>query len=333
MGHAVRLGALLHHFPGGADLICCVDGPLASQHFPEAAQFRRADRDTVNEAVSEGVMAGDLTVLVVDLPQHDLAYWRLGSDRVLTIAIDDKGGFGIAADIVVNQSDIAGTAPYPDLPPHALVLRGLRCALLRQAFSAPAAESFPRSGVGFVAGSGEYSDAWIADVVRNLETESMGPVSIVISTTHPSRTELMEIGAARAIDVATGLSPERMCEFYRRLDLCAMTGGTAIFEAMSTGTPVLCYPILDDMLQQTQLLSSLGGVIALPRSQAGTGAIEKAVREVLSDRTRLRRVGATARSLVDGQGCVRVAALIGGVIDRWLSGCAKSEAVAMGAVA
>src|SRR5689334_12604207 len=89
MGHVVRLGGLLHHFPGGSDLICCIDRELASPHFPDAARFRSANHAAVNDAVREGARAGAFTVLVVDLPRHDPAYWRLGSDRVFTVAIDD----------------------------------------------------------------------------------------------------------------------------------------------------------------------------------------------------------------------------------------------------
>jgi spore coat polysaccharide biosynthesis predicted glycosyltransferase SpsG len=326
MGHAVRLGALLQHLPTAWELVCCVDRELAEPHFPQGATFLPADPAAVAGAVHEGTDAGDLAVLVVDLPRNEPRYWRLGGERVLTVAIDDNGGFGMAADIVINQGDIAKHAQYPDLPAHSVVVSGLENVLLRRGFSA--SEAPARAGVGFVAGSGESSRRWIAAIVRDLAGEGFGPVRVVVSETLADAADLAAIGRARSIEVASGLSAAQMRDFYRRCELCVMTGGSAIFEAMATGTPVLCHPILDDMLEPTRRLAAMGALVALSRAEAGPGAIERIIVELLADKRRLEEIGARAASRVDGRGCERVAALLERVAGRWAAGQAKTAALA-----
>ena len=329
MGHAVRLGALLREFPEDYDLTCCVDADVAAQHFPASARFLPPDRSAVASAVREGGDAGAFTILVVDLPRDAEEFWSLGGDDVLTVAVDDHGGPGIAADVVVNQGDIAGTCAYPDLPAHAVLLAGTRYAMVRPAFSAEPVAGQARAGVGFVAGSGERSEAWIRQVVDNLDIRGMAPVRIVVSSTFSDLRSLARAGEGRSMEVRGALSAEGMADFYRRPALCVMTGGMAIFEAMAMAAPVACYPILDDMVEPTRLLSQAGALVALPRQSTAAGALEPVLRSLLGDVGSLQALANAARGLVDGAGCARVAALVRKVAERRLAGQAKREALFM----
>jgi spore coat polysaccharide biosynthesis predicted glycosyltransferase SpsG len=310
-------------------ITCCIDRETSGHFYPADAVFRPATVEAVIDAVREGEENGGMAVLLVDLPYAEPKLWALGTEHVLTVAIDDHGGRGVAADIVVNQSDVSGSSDYPDAPVHSLILRGLPFLLLRSAFSSAASGAALRNGVGFVVGSGPESAQWVTDLVNSLEVGELAPIRVVVSETLAEKEALRVAGLGRGIHVESGCSAERLRDFYRQTELCVMTGGMALFEAMALSTPVLCYPILEDMIPQAALLADKRGVLLLSDAQANSRELRQLIRSLLEDRALLAAIGDKAGTLVDGQGSARVAAVLERVIHRCLSGIGKVQAVAM----
>lgn len=321
MGHMVRLGTLLRHLPAELDIICCVDRDLARPYFPVRSKFRSPGRSSVIRQLKDSLQRHALTVLLLDLKEH-----HMSCHKALTLVIDDYGGRAISGDVVVNQSDFLGDTSYPSLPGHALVLRGIEFTILRQPFSA-VEPKLDRTRIGFVSGSGRKSFAWAREIVRKFDPNGLPEVQMVISATQPDASELIAEGRRRSLSVMTGLTAEEMSSFYRDKAACVMTAGTAMFEAMATGTPVVCFPILDDMLKQTTWLADRKSIIALPRSSASASQVRKFILDIFGDRNALTDVGETGRSLVDGYGADRVAMVITSIIKRCLSGHSIPDAV------
>lgn len=329
MGHVVRLGALLQELGPDVEIVACIDEALARPHFPPDVRYCPPTLDAVASELSGPALAGTAPSLVVlDLPEYGAEFSVLGGTAAVTLAVDDGWSPEIAPDIVVNPSDYLRTRSYPKLPPHAFALRGLPYAMLRRPFRFAETRSVRDREFGFVIGSGPQSAQWVLEIIENLDTRGMDEVPMVVPTAFPNLAAVQAKAAARGIVLRAGLDADEMREFYSRLKLCVMTGGTAILEAMACATPVLCYPILDPMLEETRQLAEMGVLLVLSRDRAWASDLRALIETFLADERRLRQIGTEAGRLVDGQGAGRVASVILGVAEALQAGATKAEAIA-----
>jgi len=329
MGHAVRTGALLHELPEDVEIICCVDEILVKSYFPRSSVIQPSTLDAVKEAISNSNIP---TVVIFDLPENSSDFLDLSRHDALCVTISDYSSNDIIADIVIDPSDLLSEHIFSNLPSHSVVLRGLSYALLRQPFSI-GNHGFRRgTSIGFVVGSGALSFSWARNIVTKFDASGLGTVEIVVSRAQPEINKLKAIGADRGISVCTGLDAEEMVQYYTKLGLCVMTGGTAIYEAMATGTPLLVYPILKTMLRESSILSSMECVEVLSPSMTTPLPLRVVVNELLSNTSHLTHIAKKSKRLVDGQGCKRVVQFIERVMHRQHEGQSKFEAIRMEAL-
>jgi spore coat polysaccharide biosynthesis predicted glycosyltransferase SpsG len=150
---------------------------------------------------------------------------------------------------------------------------------------------------------------------------------MVVSRTFESFERLRRDGAARDIDVRTGLSAAQMREFYDEVELCVMTGGSAIYEAMAAGAPILCYPILDDMVGEVSRLDRNGALRALAPEDAAAASLGKVIAEIMTNDKERADLSRAAAALVDGEGCNRIVRRIAQVAEACVAGRSKADAV------
>jgi spore coat polysaccharide biosynthesis predicted glycosyltransferase SpsG len=288
---------------------------------------RPATSESAIDAVAEGRHRGAFVVAMFDLREFDSRLWDLADERTLTVAICDRGGDDIGADIVVNPSDLDGTAEYRRLPAAHLVCRGARYVPLRRAFADGFHRAAGRSGIGFVIGSGSKSEAWANEIVDHIRVSLAAPLTMVVSRTFESFERLRAAGAACGIEVRTGLSAEQMRELYDEVELCVMTGGSAIYEAMAAGAPILCYPILDDMIAEVARLDRNGALRALAPEEAAPAPLGNVISEIVCDDQKLADLSRAAAALVDGMGCDRIVRCIAQVAEACVAGQSKTDAI------
>jgi len=324
MGHAVRLGALLNEFPEDIEIICCHDNPLIRSYFPSNTTFISANTDVIKD---ELIKTSFPSVFIVDLPKYKSEFWPPACANILTIAIDDYSMTSVTADIVIDASDLSGEHSYPELSAHAVVLRGLSYLLMRSVFKFFPTVPKKRTGVGFVIGSGKLSMKWAKNIVESLDVEGLGDVHIVVSRNQPEIKKLQEIGRMRGLTVQTHLTGEQMYQHYKNLRLCVMTGGSASFEAMATGTPVLSYPIMENMVNEVKTLASLGCLELLKHEQAEPVILRTVIDDLLADTAYLDNLSETAKKTIDGQGTTRISRFIEKIMMNMKSGESKEESI------
>jgi spore coat polysaccharide biosynthesis predicted glycosyltransferase SpsG len=327
LGHAVRLGALLDHFPADVGLTGCVDRDAAEAHFPRRMRYEAPSLDGVIRAVATLRENDAFVVLFADLRAFDLAFWSLADERTLTVAICDRGGDDVRADIVINPSDHQGAAVYGLAPALQLVWRGARYIPLRRAFEGGGHIPGDRNGVGFVIGSGERSERWARSIVETMTGIAGMPVRLVVSRTFKDIDELKRAAAAKGFEIQTGLSANEMRDFYLGVDICVMTGGTAIYEAMALGCPILCYPILEDMVEEVACLERVGALVSLSPEDVSPDRLARVITAAVADKKKLGDLARSALVLVDGQGCERIVLGVKRVAEACLGGQAKADAL------
>lgn len=100
-------------------------------------------------------------------------------------------------------------------------------------------------------------------------------------------------------------APADLLRAFLATDLAICSGGQTSLEAAATGTPSVTLSLAPNQKPNTELLERLGVTIA-PNSDHEDG-IESALRQLADDPDRRREMSERARSVVDGNGALRVA--------------------------
>lgn len=100
-------------------------------------------------------------------------------------------------------------------------------------------------------------------------------------------------------------TPPRMVDVLQSADLVVTAAGQTMLETLCVGTPCIATAVVENQRAQLDLLAAAGGVRA-----AEPTAIATTVAALVADASARTQLAATGRTLVDGFGALRAAALI-----------------------
>lgn len=310
LGHAVRLGALLDSLPQTWPINAFCDGELTLKYFPKRTHKQGSIEDALQNPNKLRAPATKISIVISDLLAPPQSIWEPEEERTIFVAISDKDWPGFCPDIVINPSDLRGECTYSELPRHNITFSGLPYAPLRKPFQNQLHRQHNREGITFVIGSASKSAAWAKDIIEQLPTAGLTKVTIIVSPTLDNFPALAEIGTKRGMHVRTNLSAEQMLDVYCNSELCIMTGGSAVIEALNTGTPVFSYPIMPDMPEETRILAAWGIVHPLSEEDARPATLRSIIDHYLNNSELLSLLIHNTRKVLDVDGGARICEMI-----------------------
>ncbi|UQU68758.1 spore coat protein [Couchioplanes caeruleus] len=266
-----------------------------------------------------------LDAVVVDsyvLPPAHSAALRASGRAVLAIVDGDVRGQ--EADVYVDQN-LDAELLTPDLPPGAVRLAGLGCALLRRAVRdlRPPAPPMPGPAdkprvVAFFGGTDAYRAAPVA--ARLLIATGVPFSATIVAATDDLRAELLasEPADGQRLDI---IAPtDELPRLLSTADLVISASGTSTWELLCLGRAAALVWVVDNQIlgyDRTTARGLAAGLGHLPALREFPSEAIDRLRELLSSPGSRAELAARAWAAVDGQGCSRVAeALLGAVHAR-----------------
>jgi UDP-2,4-diacetamido-2,4,6-trideoxy-beta-L-altropyranose hydrolase len=330
MGHVMRCAALAEQLrANGADIVfvCRAEPGGAAAWLSEAGYVVRelpagagaidwrADAEATR-AVLAG-MAPDW--LIVDHYQLD-ARWEqsLFGSAGRIMVIDDLADRPHLCDLLLDQNLYAGGAVRYDarVPAHCTRLLGPRYALLRPQFRLARGRIRARGGrVGRIllafGGSDPGNESAKALQAISLLGRPDILVDLVVGRANPHRQQLEQL-CGTLPGVAFHCQVDDMARIMLDADLCVGAGGSTTWERCCMGVPSLVVAVADNQAEAARTLDSLGYLQFLGMAeQVSAQAIAAALAEALSAPGGLQAMAQRGRQLVDGDGALRVAAILG----------------------
>lgn len=310
-GHLVRSQAVIEQLSFDHHLYTIGHSRLVRETF--SAGDHITDAGNLKTTFCRLLSEYNLVILWVDLPVVPAWIWEYEHVRLLKVVVDDYGGNHIRADIIITPNAAASWG-YTGLLEWALLLSGPKFLLLRPAFKqirrVPDSRLTQRR-VGFVAGSGAAAHQWVHGLL-SLDPGAYGwsQVSMVVSKYIPDYQQIKHIGQAKGITVSSDLDAAEMASFYAGCDVCAMTAGMSLYEALAVGTPVLAFPILDGMAAEVAYFEKHHAIVNLGTEGGDLEKLAETVNSLLDSPARCRKMARAGRNLVDGKGVNRISRLL-----------------------
>ena len=226
------------------------------------------------------------------------------------LAIDDLADRRHDCDLLLDQN-LHEDDPYRSLSPRCCrLLLGPRHALLRDEFREARQRATVRDGrlrrvLVFFGSSDPTGDT--AKAVQALCSLAW-PVEaeIIVGAMNPDRAQI-EAACARRRHLHFAFQVDDMAERLARADLAIGGAGTSAWERMAVGLPAVVVEQADNQHLNSVQLQRIGVAFNLgPSRLVDAAAIADAVRDLMEDPARLKRMSQAAGSLVDGRGVERV---------------------------
>jgi len=310
-GHLVRSKSIIEAFSFPHQIYRSGNGDLLKETFPDGIELK--DPDEFAASITRLISIHSLVILWVDAPEIPKQIREIEHERLLKIIVDDYGGFRVRADVIVNGN--AGTSSgYNGLPDWALILEGLKYMPIRPEFSrAGNKKDNDRNGrrVGFVVGSGDEAAEWGNLLLSlNIGENKWSTASMVVPRTLPEFEDFLKRGNAVGITPVTGLDGNEMAAFYSSCDVCVMTAGMCLYEALAVGTPIVAYPVLPGMEKEAAYFESNNAILNLGKKGGDIKAISDAVNCLLDSSSRRTEMCRQGRRLFDGKGAFRISRML-----------------------
>ena len=328
-GHLVRSKALTESILFPHRLYVTGKGVLIKETFSNATYFN--DTFSISDKIARLLVSNDYVMLLIDSPQVPHEVWGVEHERLLKITIDDYGGNHIRTDIIVN-GNADSSSGYTGLSDWTLLLSGLKYLPIRPEFANVGnGRSINRTGrrVGFVIGSGADAQDW-AEVILTLDINGneWKDVIMVTSSSMPDFKKIKQSAKIKGISVVNGLNVNEMASFYSHCDVCVMTAGMCLYEALAAGTSVVAYPILSGMEKETAYFEKKKVIVNLGKKGFDPQTMTDTVNRLLDsaeERNQMYRMG---RDLIDGKGVTRIAQVLMSVYSEVIKGLPKRKVLA-----
>lgn len=247
---------------------------------------------------------GPSPVLVVDDPAPATASACVRRAQALGVpvcTIHDAGRARVDADLVVDGS--VGLASYRDAsrllgPEYAVLDPGLRAR--RRARRVPRSRS-----VCIALGGGAHVFALVPMLVTALTAHAPGADIQVARGFVPRK-------ALPALVSGQWLAPEHLADTLVSAEVAIVAGGVTVYEACALGVPLVAVAVTSAQQPTVRALDVLGAAIDggwLKDVTSARRVAERAAR-LLEAPAAQRRLAASAKALIDGDGVRRVAAAI-----------------------
>jgi UDP-2,4-diacetamido-2,4,6-trideoxy-beta-L-altropyranose hydrolase len=317
MGHVMRCLALAERLGerGAAVTFLTREEPAAlariAAHGCEVVALPpREDGAADVAAVLERAAASGARAAVVDLqgfPGEAQARIRAAGLR-LTV-LDDMGGRGFEADVVLNPNVDARRDAYA-VAPHTRLLLGPRYALLRRAFVERAAAP-PAAGARLLItmGGGDADNGTLRALQEADGLDAHVTLDVLLGAAFPHG-ETVETAARRARHpVRIHPDPRDPAALMAAATVALSAAGTTCLELAHLGVPAVLLVLADNQAGNAAGLARAGCAVSLGDAGRLSGpALREKLGALLSDPERRARMGALGRELVDGAGAARVAA-------------------------
>ncbi|MEL6618258.1 MAG: UDP-2,4-diacetamido-2,4,6-trideoxy-beta-L-altropyranose hydrolase [Pseudomonadota bacterium] len=278
--------------------------------------------------VAQGVEITEARDLLSDLSPEwvVLDHYGLGADWVRgavpagckTLVIDDLANRAHAGALLVDQTLGRKPADYADLwPAGTPILVGAPFALLHPIFARRAMSMPDRAGTHGVGAVLLALGGMDADDVTSAVIEALGPLAssvglrrldVALGATAPHldrvRATLDQIIGARSIPCTLHVGVPDMADLMAGADLAIGAGGTMLWERCCLGLPTVAMCLADNQRNGLSAARHAGAIDLLPRDWQT--ALPAALNRLAQPNAR-RDMSDSARQLVDGLGCKRIA--------------------------
>lgn len=228
------------------------------------------------------------------------------------LVIDDYGHLPeYHADILLNPNAYAGGVTY-NTGVETLRLLGARYALLRREFRVAREENriaAPRGRRILVTmGGGDQNNVCgrVVDALLAMDRSDL-EVKIVSGSLNPHRQDLANRLEKASFKVDLLVSVAEMAPLMQWADLAISAAGSTCWELAALGVPMLVTVLAENQERLAASLEAHGAAFSLGwfhEWQPGQAA--DAIRELLADQDKRRRLGENGQRLVDGRGGGRV---------------------------
>lgn len=252
--------------------------------------------------------AGDVDGVFADCYPVDTAYQQAIRERVPLAVHDDDGRHQIAADILINGNIFAEDIPYQTVgdvcrligPEYLLIDKSIRELTTRD----PPWRGQPKRAIISLGGS---------DVARLTPTvidafDGLGlEVDIVVGPGFDDEQEQEIRAVSDKISAKTTVicDPDDLSKRFFQADIAVTTCGSTVYELLALGTPMVCFPVVDNQNQIASALKKRDAATVLTRDPDPV-TIRTSIEAYLSEPDLRRSRRSRGRELVDGQGAVRV---------------------------
>jgi spore coat polysaccharide biosynthesis predicted glycosyltransferase SpsG len=256
--------------------------------------------------------------LVLDGDAFDEKYQKqIKQAGLRLLLLEDYIGAGYySADWIWNADLPSGEEAYPRRGPGTRLLLGPRYALLRREFltarprerSALAAPAPAKVLITF--GGSDPQNATL-EALRGLAMlkDSGVQARVLVGGANP-RLDLLQAAARELAGNVEVLSDvQDMPAQMLWADIAVVASGVTVWELLYMGVAVIAWPRYPADLPSLELLAK-GGAVTVLEADANAGNIANALRTLLLDGQRIRRMSDAGQKLVDGRGAERVARLL-----------------------
>lgn len=219
-----------------------------------------------------------------------------------------------SADWIWNADLPPGEEAYPRRGPGTQLLLGPRYALLRREFltARPREHSAPAASARvLITFGGSDPQNVTLEALRGLAMlkDSGVQARVLVGGANP-RLDLLQ-GAARELagDVEVLSDVQDMYAQMLWADIAVVASGVTVWELLYMGVAVIAWPRYPADVPSLELLAK-GGAVTVLEADANAGNIANALRTLVLDRQRIRRMSDAGRDLVDGRGAERVVRLL-----------------------
>lgn len=288
--------------------------PFRFTELPDDLGQAEDARSTVVAAREQG---SDL--VMVDHYRLGAAWWRTVRGELPLAAVDDVGrpGLGDHADLVVNQNAGAREEWYAPAP---RVLCGPRFVMLREEIVGRRrrwqdAAAGPRRVLVSMGGSDPAGAT--ARVLRALRGVAGRLAVDVMLGAGTARREEVRREADRDPRIRLYGELSDLPEVLARADLAVVAGGSTVYECAYLGVPPVMIQAADNQAGVCRAVARAGaGVFVGELRRVSDEGLAGAVRDIIDDEDRARRMSLAGMQLVDGRGSRRVAEAMASIRDR-----------------
>ena len=313
LGHAVRCAGLLRALRREYKLTVMGGGSLLRQFFP-AANHVPAPNWTQLDWTRMDLPRPDL--VLADIPVYRQRDWdRVRCPGAALVAIDDHGGC-VPADLVINGTVMPEYQRYDTSRPPNRLCVGPAYALIRPEFAATPWQGATSTVVTAMFGSGAQAREWALALAAAGSTSLRGRrLRLVVGNGFDALTLLGSLCANRGIELQVGLSAVALAPLVAGSAAMLVTAGMGLYESVAAGVPVVAYPQIADLCSQAAWFAHRGACINLGLGNAAPETATRALVALLADPQALRAMSDRQRTLLDGRGVARVAALLDTLLE------------------
>lgn len=260
-------------------------------------------------------------VLFADSYYVTAEYLRQIGELMPVCCMDDMGISGLPVDLLINYNIFAAQSLYTPGSGKTNYLLGTKYAPLRREFQdayRPVREKARRVLIT-TGGSDRYNLAGriLKDALQKPETRDL-EYCVVSGPYNEYLTQLLE-SEERYENVRVYKNVTQMSELMQSCDIAVTAGGSTMYELCAVGVPILCFSFVDNQekivegFRERKIVRFAGNYLA-----QGEQMIPLITEQIalLHDSVELRRsCSEKERELVDGQGALRIAGHLCGLLN------------------